>query len=122
MNQKLLNAFNKWKRTKKPQHFVKKVNKNEINVDIYENGGINRSKKIFIIYRKFNNYSYYMKKILRKWKKITERKRNRSKNEESEDDEKSEFDEEEIEEVEDEEEETEEEVEKKEFRRKRKNN
>ena len=122
LNQKLLNAFNKWKRTKKTQHFVKKVNKNEINVDIYDNGGINRSKKIFIIYRKFNNYSYYMKKILRKWKKITESKRNRSNNEESEDNEKSEFDEEEIEEVEDEEEETEEEVEKKEFRRKRKNN
>ena len=119
MNQILLNAFNKWKKIKNSFHFIKKVNKNEIHVDIYENGGLNKSKKIFIVYRKFNNYSYYMKKILRKWKKITERKKSRTKHEESEDNEKSEFDEEEIEEVEDEEEETEEEIEKGEFRRRK---
>ena len=119
MNKILLNAFNKWKRIKNSFHFIKKVNKNEIHVDIYENGGINKSKKIFIVYRKFNNYSYYMKKILRKWKKIAERKKSRVKHEESDNNEKSEFEEEEIEEVEDEEEETEEEVEKGEFRRRK---
>ena len=119
MNQMLLNAFNKWKRTKKNFHFLKKVNKNEFNVDIYENGGINKSKKIFFIYRKYNNYSYYMKKILRKWKKISERKKYRLKHEEFDVNEKSEFDEEEIEEVEDEEDETEEEMEKREFRRRK---
>jgi hypothetical protein len=79
------------------------TNKNEIIKYICENGGVDRNKKLFIIYRKFNDYSYIMKKkYLRKWEKIIK----------FYEDEELEYDEEEDEEIEDEEEE--EEIEKKE--------
>ena len=112
INNKLLNAFRKWKKVNNYYYKIKIKNniiKKEINDDdIYENGGINKSKKIFIIYRKYTNYSYIMKKkILRKWKKIIEK--NEEEEEKDLDDEKSDFDEKEDEEIEDYEEENEEE-------------
>ena len=82
LNQKLLNAFKKWVevtnfvRTKNTNNnnvrkIEKEIKKNEIIKDVCENGGIDRNKKLFIIYRKFNDYSYIVKKkYLRKWKKL----------------------------------------------------
>ena len=119
LNNKLFNAFCKWKKIKdnKGIHKIKRIKEN--NEDICENGGINRSKKIFIIYRKYSN-SFYItkKKILRKWKKIVDEEKNNVNNENineeveekelDEIEEKSEYEEEE-EEFEDYEEENEEE-------------
>jgi len=110
---KLLSAFRKWKsllnnnpiiynKYKNMRKAQKKVNKNEI--AIYDNGAIDKNKKLFIIYRKYNDYSYVMKKkCLRKWKKLIELYDNENVN----DNEEIEYDEEEDEEIEDEEEEEE---------------
>ena len=70
--------------------------------------GENKSKNIFVLYKKYINYSFYMKKILRKWKKIIKNKKNEDKNKKSDEDEEN-NDNEEGEEFEDEEEEAEEE-------------
>ena len=114
LNQKLLKAFKKWIAVTKCTTSIniknnnikiitKEINKNEIINDICENGGVDRNKKLFIIYKKYNDYSYIMKKkYLRKWKKIIK----------FYEDEELEYDEEEDEEIEDKEEE--EEIEKKE--------
>ena len=115
LNQKLLNAFKKWvgitnyspsinTKNNNVRKIEKEINRNDNFKDICENGGVDRNKKLFIIYRKYNDYSYIMKKkYLRKWKKVIKFYG---------DYEEVEYDEEEDEEVEDEEEE--EEIEKKE--------
>ena len=110
----LLNTFNKWKRyntINNNNNRVKRINNNEFNEHIFENGGINKSQKIFILYRKYSNYSYYIKKILKKWKKIVQDTKNKEKNKSKEFEDDDNDDEEEGEEIEDEEEETEEEME-----------
>ena len=108
---KLLNAFRKWRKLINNNSVIynknnsikrtpKKVNKNEIVKDICDNGAIDKNKKLFMLYRKYNDYSYVMKKkYLRKWKKVIELY--------GEDNEELEYDEEEDEEIEDEEEEEE---------------
>ena len=110
---RLLNAFRKWKKLLDNNPIIyskhnnmrraqKKVNKNEIVKDICDNGAIDKNKKLFMLYRKYNDYSYVMKKkCLRKWKKLIELYDNDNDNEELE------YDEEEDEEIEDEEEEEE---------------
>ena len=112
---KLLNAFRKWKallnskpliysKNNRIRRAQKKVNKNEIVKDICDNGAIDKNKKLFMLYRKYNDYSYVMKKkFLRKWKKLIELYDNENEN----DNEELEYDEEEDEEIEDEEEEEE---------------
>ena len=73
LNKRLISAFHKWKNSKyyNTIKYRNKINKKYINEDICENGGINRSKKIFIIYRKYSDYSYIMKKkFLLRWKKL----------------------------------------------------
>ena len=113
--QKLSKAFKKWVGFTKSSTAInnkknnlekkgKDIIKNEIIKEIYENGGIDRNKKLFILYRKYNDISYMMKKkCLRKWKKVMKF---------YDDYEEVEYDEEEDEEVEDDEEE--EKIEKKE--------
>ena len=107
----MLNAFRKWRALIKKNPIIynknnsirrshKKVNKNEIVKDICDNGAIDKNKKLFMLYRKYNDYSYVMKKkCLRKWKKLIELYDNEN--------EELEYDEEEDEEIEDEEEEEE---------------
>ena len=111
----MFNAFKKWvgitnyspsinTKNNNVRKIEKEINRNDNFKDICENGGVDRNKKLFIIYRKYNDYSYIMKKkYLRKWKKVIKFYG---------DYEEVEYDEEEDEEVEDEEEE--EEIEKKE--------
>ena len=113
LNGKLSNAFQKWKKVKENNKTIKIKENND---DICENGGINRSKKIFLIYRKYSNYLFLMKKkMLRSWKKIVEAEKNNQNKEEKEleeIEEKSEFEDEEEEFDEYEEENEEEESEK----------
>ena len=113
LNSKLFKAFQKWKKVKENNKTIKIEENND---DICENGGINRSKKIFFIYRKYSNYLFIMKKkILRKWKKIVEAEKNNKNKEEKEleeIEEKSDFEDEEEEFEEYEEENEEEESEK----------
>ena len=81
LKEKLLNSFQKWRRFKNSIPLIYSKNnkliraqmkyKREINKDLYGNDEINRSKRLFIIYRKYHNYSFMKKKLyLRKWRKI----------------------------------------------------
>ena len=75
LNKRFINSFHKWKRNKNYNviKFRNRINKKSVNEDICENGGINKSKRIFIIYRKYRDYSYIMKKkFLSRWKKLVE--------------------------------------------------
>ena len=67
LNNKILNAFRKWKKIKNYNPMVykrnnniissqKKLQKIEIAKNINDNGGINKSKKLFFIYKKYQNY------------------------------------------------------------------
>jgi hypothetical protein len=106
------NKINKSKNKEDNNKIVQNINevvpkeKKDENKDL--DIGENKSKNIFVLYKKYINYSFYMKKILRKWKKIIESKKNEDKNRKSDEDEEN-NDNEEGEEFEDEEEEAEEE-------------
>ena len=115
---KLLTAFRKWRtllnnnpiiysKNNSMRRTQRKVNKNEIVKDIIcDNGAIDKNKKLFMIYRKYNDYSYVLKKkFLRKWKKLIELYDNEDNNDNN--NEEIEYDEEEDEEIEDDEEEEE---------------
>ena len=79
---KLLKAFQKWRKFKNNTSLMYSKNNNNFlreskkykreNIkELSGNDKINRSKRLFNLYRKYHNYSFMMKKIyLRKWRKI----------------------------------------------------
>ena len=99
LNEKLLRAFQKWKRFRKYNSYHRfRRHLRATGDDICENGGINKSRKIFLIYRKYADNPYILKrKYLIKWKKIVEEKRikkeNYAKNEIEEQEEEEEIEE-----------------------------
>ena len=99
LNKRLLNAFIKWRKVKNciPRIYtknnnvirpLKKMNKIEISKVIPENSDSNRNNKLFMIYMKYKDYSFAMKrKYLKKWKKIVEKEKFSVKKEEGENEE-----------------------------------
>ena len=79
---KLLKAFQKWRKFKNNNSLMYSKNNNNFlreskkykreNIkELSGNDEINRSKRLFNLYRKYHNYSFMMKKIyLRKWRKL----------------------------------------------------
>ena len=105
LNKKLLSALRKWRKVKncipiiytKNNNIIrplKKMNKIEISKVIYEYDVTNRNKKLSMIYMKYKDYSFVMKKkYLKKWKKIIEKESfsvNKEEGEENEDEEEEE--------------------------------